>query len=104
MLVTFLEMCERQMRWWRVRDQSIVKDIVVGLDGLDLLADLERWSQSQLHRHEQVVIPDQTQRTSVDFVFHKFVDVGLVAESRQKISDILNCPLVERSAIRMGVR
>ena len=35
---------------------SVVKELLVRLDGLNLLADFERGAKSKFHRHEQVVV------------------------------------------------
>lgn len=84
-------------------NMSVFVRILAGLDGLDLLTDLERGAESKFHGHQEVVVSDQTQRSAVNFVFHELVDVGLIAESREKVSHVIDCPFIQRSAIGVSV-
>ena len=87
----------------QIRNLSVVKDLFDALDGLHVFTDLERWSQTQFHRHQQVMVSNEAQCPPVNLMLHKLVDVGFVAKGGQEVSDIVHCPLIQWSTVGMSV-
>lgn len=69
----------------------------------DMLADLERGAQPQLHGHEEVVVANEAQSSAIDLVLDKSVDVGLIAEVGEELPHVLRRPLDQRSAAGVHV-
>lgn len=49
------------------------------------------------------MILNETQRFPVDLMFNKTIEVSLIAEMSQKITNIIDCPRVKGSSSRMGI-
>lgn len=49
------------------------------------------------------MILNETQRFPVDLMFNKTIEVSLIAEVSQKITNVIDCPRVKGSSSRMGI-
>lgn len=63
-----------------------------GLDGTDVLADLQGRAQSQFEGHEKVMILYQTKSLAVNLVLYEAVEVGLVTKGGEERTHIVHCP------------
>lgn len=66
--------------------------LLEGLDCVHVLANFQRGPKSQLQGHEEVMILYQTQRLPVYFVLDESIQVRLIPERGEKITDVVDGP------------
>ena len=70
---------------------------------IDIFDDFQRWAKSQLERHQEVVVLHETKSLSVDFVLHETIEICLVAEMGEKLTNIIHRPRMEGGSSGMSV-